>query len=365
VADESPSEALIRALEHGGELVDHATFTLDPAAALAKLQAALVADPHQYLLAWVEAAVLSGVTRVVVAQRRGSLALELGPHAYAREQLAELHALLFSSRGDAGSNTAEHRRHRVLQQLARGCTAALRLEFDEIRIESIAGDRQGFALSLTHALPLGRVSAIAGEPGTRVKIRRDPAGELEQLRTRCTASSIPILLDDEPLSRELLAALDHEAFAFGGVVASAPLVGAPAHVRGVVGRMGQRRRRGSGRVTVVCNGVTMASIEHPALATDRIAIVEADLPRDLGHAHLREGPELDAALALVLATTELQPVPRPKPPSARPPSRLAELVVHSLPVTAAAVVIAIWLSSEPRLLFLVGVLVWWISRSRG
>src|SRR5690606_12935155 len=105
---ESVAGALLAELEAGGELVDAAGFSTDAAQARAKLREFQLADPYEYVLLLIEAAVLAGAEPVRIRTGGGELTVSLGPLRVHREELEQLFAAAFVDL--SGADPAERNR---------------------------------------------------------------------------------------------------------------------------------------------------------------------------------------------------------------------------------------------------------------
>lgn len=316
---EEVSEALVAGFEAEGELVDEGAFTIDREAALAKLRSFQLAEPQAFLLAWVEAAVLAKVDAVRITSVGTRLCVELGRRALAPELLTGLLEGLADFRKPEGvdANTA-----RVLELLAIGCLAASGLAGRNLLVESFDEAGEGGALEIDAEHPFGRWIAVSGDPGLRAKVDVEHGEALDLLRERCRISRVPILLDEEKISNEPDRAVVSEAGRAGLVIAFCRL----RAIRGSTLPYGAAARtleaEDPARVTLICNGVRMASVELQGAAPGFFAIVDLDLPRDLSRDKLRESPELEALLAELREVdaqlqagrgTEVPPKPLPRP----------------------------------------------------
>jgi hypothetical protein len=347
--------SLLADLEAGGELVDEGGFSIDAAQARKKLRDYLLADAHAYVLLLIEAAVLGGAEPVRVKIDGGALELELGPITFAREELEELFAAVFVDL--SGSEAPERRRRRALQKLAYACNAALRLELQAIVIDSGA-----WRLRLTPARELGELEELA-QPveGTRVRIEhgmlaRVTAGELrevELIRSHCRFAPMPIDLDEERISGGLVNALHTQLgpddLSFSPRARRVTEIELAGEVVGLAGL------RYSGKlpaeVTILTNGVLAETfelgLERPA-APDFAAIINVDLPKDLGQNKLLRGPEFDAVMAAIWAVHDrIAPAEFGEPSNA--PEQQRQNLALGLPLSlAAAGAFIMWLALDPR-----------------
>lgn len=306
---ETPSEptgvagSLLSELEAGGELIDEGGFTIDSAQALDKLRAYQLADANAYVLLLVEAAVLAGENPVRIDIVAGDVGIRLGAIQFTAEELEQLFAAVFISLDDADAQ--EIRRRRALQKLAFACNAALRLSPKAIVVE--CGELR---LRLSPDDPTGTLETIEAVPHTRVHVDRtllDAAGEPPEaalLRSHCAFSPVAIELDGARISKGSMSALR--------VQLSDDFVPNPRRVSKIeldgqlIGRAALRYGGGlPAEVTILCNGVLAERFElgdaaRPA-ARDFAAIVDIDLPKDLGQNKLLRGPEFEAVMHAIWA----------------------------------------------------------------
>jgi hypothetical protein len=295
----SAAEVLLSELEAGGQLVDEGAFTIDSVRALEKLRSYQLADANAYVLLLVEAAVLGGQDPVRVELRAGDVGIGLGPIVFAAEELEQLFVAVFSKL-DAIADASERRRRRALQKLAIACNAALGLSPKLITVES-----GGHRLRLSPDQPTGTVEPIApAVVGTRVIVDHgllDATGkppEAALLRSHCAWSPTPIMIGEQTISGGLSSALQpplsHEFIPAPRKVGKVLLDGES------IGLAGLRYEGDAAEVTFLCNGVLAERIqigdaERPA-AREFVAIVDVDLPKDLGQAKLLRGPEFERVM---------------------------------------------------------------------
>ncbi len=292
------ARSLIADLASGGELVDDGEFSLDAAQALAKLRERQLADAHAWVLRVVEAAVLSGAAPAAIELDRGDLVVELGALVLDRHELEQLFTHVLSE-PRAGDPLERRTRHRAIQQLALAAVALLRLEARSMILESVDDAGAGHRLTITPEHALGQVEAIAGaKPGTRVRVDRRGGFDEERalVDRQCRLSATEIDFCGERIGVGIRTALFH-------------LVGDPSELRGcgtvdivdesgyAIGLAGMCKQPVQGMLTLVCNGVLLE--QRLVDETGFVAVVDLDLPKDLGQTHARESPQLDALLAQV------------------------------------------------------------------
>lgn len=307
---------LIASLAEGGEPVDAGHFTLDPAAALAKLRRHQLGEPGDHLLMLVEAAWLVGR-----ACDSPSIRFSLGEDTsveFGDIALAEVLPDLFSA-ALAGIDPAlegEARTHaRVLQLLGLAANAALALEPRQLRVSaSDAGGRTSTVL----VSPNGEIDvAPLREGGRPSRIRFEMEGgsgwqrserELARLYARCEHASLPIWVGDERISLGPLM-----GFAEPATSEKRAAVEVDGRTLGFVGHTAIRGA--PPRLIFVNRGL---SIEEPLEAEPGLqAIVEVDLPLDIARQRLVETAELERIRAAVRATLSRLAPPRPPGPPVR------------------------------------------------
>ena len=310
---ESVAGALLAELEAGGELVDAGGFSIDAVQARAKLREFQLADPYEYVLLLIEAAVLAGAEPVRIRTGGGELTVSLGPLRVHREELEQLFAAAFVDL--SGADPAERNRRRALQKLAFACNAALRLEPEAIEIAAVDGD-SALCLRLTPERERGEleVTSAAGDdrsPGTVVKIHHRGLAqglrEIGLIRERCRFSNYKIELDGQLISVghrfALHVELDPERPALSPNARNVRRIELDDRPIGCAGF--RYTDSAPAELRILTNGVLAEQFElgdeqRPA-AKNFGAIVELDLAKDLGQSKLLRGPEYERVIEAVWA----------------------------------------------------------------
>lgn len=342
--EDPPSEdvasALIEGLADEGEYVDDGGFTLDPAAALAKLRAHQLDDPHAYLLLLVEAAWLAGHRR-----SEGGARISLGSTtsvtfrglALAHGVLPDVFTVALVGNVDALEGDARTQA-RILQLLGLAANAALALEPKQLVITAIDAERRATRVTVTPAgtLTVEEPTDETMQPGT-VQFslhgsglgRKRNQAELALLRERCRHTTLPIWVDEELLSRGL--AVDLKVQPGARVGEAAALIQTDVRYRGeVIGVAGHTTDpSASPQVVFVNRGVAIVEPLRER-GGGLQAVVEIDLPVDLSRKQLVEGAELEAIrFGIRAAVTRLAPPaepPRPAKPSSAGPFVVAGVI---------------------------------------
>ncbi|WP_146157201.1 hypothetical protein [Enhygromyxa salina] len=305
--------SLLAELAAGGDLVDEGGFSIDAGKALDKLRGFALADPHAYVLLLIEAAVLGGADPIEIELGAGVVSIELGPIEFSREELEQLFAAVFIDLSDA--DPVERRRRRALQKLAFACNAALSLEPKQIEIESGGQGSEGLHVRLSPEQKLGELESRKLVAGARVRVHHGAIASLAQvqspeealIRSHCAYSPAAIFIGDERISQGLRFALHvqlvPDELRFSPQVRKRTRItldGAPIGLAGL---------RYSGNqpavVSILTNGVLAERFELGSAsrraAPDFGAIVDVDLPKDLGQAKLLRGPEFTRVLDAIWA----------------------------------------------------------------
>lgn len=309
--DHGVAQALLAELEAGGELIDAGGFSIDAVQARIKLREFQLADPHEYVLLLIEAAVLAGADPVRVRSDRGEITVELGSLRIERAELEQLFAAAFVDL--SGVDAQERSRRRALQKLAFACNAALGIEPERVEIV-VPGAESALTLTLTPKNERGELqsSAVASEqPSTIVRVRRGllASGQREAalIRERCRFSAYKIELDGEVISIGHRFALHVELDPAQPALTPNARRVRPIELDGrPIGCAGLRYAdKAPAEVRVLTNGVFAERFElgdeQRKGMSNFGAIVELDLPKDLGQTRLARGPELERMLAAIWA----------------------------------------------------------------
>jgi hypothetical protein len=346
---EDVASALIDNLVAEGEIADDGSFTLDPAAALAKLRAHQLDDPHAYLLLLVEAAWLAGHGR-----SGGEVRISLGPStsitfhglALAHGVLPDVFIVALVGNVDALDGEAQTQA-RILQLLGLAANAALALEPKRLEITTIDVDGRATRIEVTSAgsLTIEEPTDETLRPGS-VRFLLDGVGrgrqrnqaEFALVHQRCRHTTLPVWVNGELVSRGLRADL--------GAAEPTGVVEAEVRYRDeVIGVAGHTADPGSNPQMVFVNrGVAIVE----ALRERRHgvqAVVEVDLPVDLSRKQLVEGAELEALrLAIRAAVTRLAPVAEPSLEDEPP----AGLVFLAASISIVSVIVVVLLAGSGR-----------------
>jgi hypothetical protein len=289
--------ALIGALADEGEHVDDGGFTLDRAAALAKLRDYQLKNPHEYLLILVEAAwaaEASDTTRSAKIECRSDTYVDFRGPTLEPAALLDLFAAVFASTQSLDGEAL--RRARVLQLIGLAINNALALDIDAVTVD--AYDPSGAPVRL-HVSPRAALTLVDERPEPalapgwiRVQVHAQ-AGlargltERALLTARCRHASFAIRVDGSLVSKQSLTHLSgRKRIILDGRK---------------VGEAGYRTPGVPAEILVINRGVEIP-LPAPGMPETMHAIVHADLPMDLSRSQLVEGPELEqirAALRVV------------------------------------------------------------------
>ena len=254
-----PAPGAIARLEAEGELVaDGRQFTLDTAAARAKLADYRLADPHAWVLLVVEAATLLGAKGVEFEiNNAATRARILG----AQLELAKLGRLFDAVFADRGAPQVEAQR-----RLAIAFDTASSLEARRVELS-----HAGQALVLEAGELAEQASTDAGSEGFGAALTTlGPVREREQLRTKAAFADLPVVLDGERISSGFVV---HAGFARR--------------------RFGPERGPGRGLITwdslgdrtgiyLIASGVVIEQLSGEDWTASMVALVDASaLERDL------------------------------------------------------------------------------------
>lgn len=260
------ADRLIGQLEREAELVDHGAFTIDDAAAQAKLARYRMAEPEAWACLIVEAASLLGARRISFESSLDSMRASFDGRPLAPDEL-------FSRAAGAGI--------RPERKLA----IAFHTLFDALGVGTILVESGGVRVRLQPGGAVER-SASGGERTTITVLGLSgTAREQALLVERCRYSPLRVRLDHVDISHGLLAALqDRDVHTY------APLHDDAGEVYGYVGA-GPR----SPTLVLLTHGVLA---ETPPCGG--YAVVDVSLAKDIGEREVLH----DAAFAKLLARIE-------------------------------------------------------------
>jgi hypothetical protein len=319
---EDVADALIDALASEGEHVDDGAFTIDAAEAYRKLREHQLADPHAYILLLVEAAWLAGQGRPDMGVRieLGAITtVEFRGHPLELGSLGELFAAALGGgrqpEADApATELARLRRAQILKLLGLAANNALALEPDELILDASDGDGNNRRVRIdpNGQLDIEPVQSIAPNM-VRFQLRggsewKRPRAENELLVERCRYSSFPIYVGGVRVS--LGPGADLEQGRKGS-----PITTAIEQLGESIGVAGQTKDRATPTVAWFVNRGVAIRNQIRGEGVGKRAVVEVDLPMDLSHERLVEGPVVDAIRAEIEAALERVPTRKP-PPSA-------------------------------------------------
>jgi hypothetical protein len=290
------ADRLIAEMRAGGTHVADGEFTLDPEQARAKMRQFQLADPREYVLLLVQAAVLRGAQRLEVSVDADDLRLQCDGPPFTLGDLADLYGSLFTRRADRA--TAARR------ELALALHAVMALNPRYVTVESGDG-RTGVRLELRPDAPDVLGEREGGPAGTRVHVKqrfrpglamaflRDLRGGLAEerlLRERCRYASVAIDLEGQRIDGGLRVPPEAEPLAGCTVV----LDDAARGLRGQAAFVAEH----ASRLDLVLGGVLVATHTelddlpahlHVVVESDRLRkdVAQADVVRDAAYDDLR------------------------------------------------------------------------------
>ncbi|MFH2005993.1 MAG: hypothetical protein ABI333_05335 [bacterium] len=264
--------AFIRGLRTDGVEHSRGSFSLDREKAREKMRQFQLADPHEYVLELVQAAVLMGATRIRFDIDADDMWMRFDGRPFSQEDFDGLYGSLFA-REHTPQNDAR-------RELALGTNAAMALNPRYVR--AVSGDgKQGAWLELRPGQDdtfgeleepvLGTEIHVKSRfrPGLMVQFVQNLKGVLpeeETLRRRCSLSQVAIDLEGKVLSQGL---------SLPGAVGVVKLEG-----EGVTGLAGFDPQRKKGALlTLVKDGVLITRHELKASADGFVAVVDAQALR--------------------------------------------------------------------------------------
>jgi hypothetical protein len=285
---------LISDLATEGTLVNEGGFTLDPTKALEKLRAFQLAEREAWVLFLVEAASLAGADAQIAFWAGEDLTVDFVGLPLSAKQLESIVLAPFEDRRKLDGElrtVAELRRC-----LGLALNAALAIESQGLELVAVDADGQGHRLVLE---PSGEARVEvweAARPGV-VVVRRHSQGmeglrqsvrELDLVRARCRHASFRVSCDGARISQGV------EALAKGRL--HCPILDAEGRAIGVA-IVGDNQ--GEGRARIVVRGVIVEVLSRAIWHPEFLAVVDVDLPTDLGANQVLRGPAYDALVAAI------------------------------------------------------------------
>jgi hypothetical protein len=204
------TEDLIAALQGGGRVDSEGSFTLNREKAREKLRTFQVAEPQKYVLHLVALAMLKKATKVHVRCDSDDVVVQFDGLPITAADLDDLYSSSFSA-----ARTDEQR---ARQQLAVGLHAALALNPRWVRVTSGEGEA-AVSMVARHGAADEIGGAMKGAPtGTEIRVKsrfrpglvvrfvqqlRGALAEMTWLRERCRFSTVPIVMNGEPIAAGL------------------------------------------------------------------------------------------------------------------------------------------------------------------
>ena len=285
---------LIGDLAAEGKLVDESRFTLDPTKALERLRAFQLAEREAWVLFLVEAASLAGASAQIAFWAGEDLTVDFNGLPLSATQLESIFLAPFEDKSELEGEL------RTLAELRRCLAMALNaaLAIESRGLEVVAVDAEGRA----HRLILEPSGEARVEPFEKAKpgvvlVRRhnqvmegqyQSVRELDLVRARCAHASFRVSCDGTRISQGL------ERIAEGRPHCSiTDLEGRTIGVATV------DDKHGSGRALLVVRGVLVEVLSGASWHPEFLAIVDVDLPTDLGSNQVLRGPAFDAVAAAI------------------------------------------------------------------
>ena len=283
--------SLIDALAGEGDHVDDGGFTLDRAAALAKLRSHQLAEPIEYLLILVEAAWAAEADdkqRSLKVECRSDTYVDFRGPSLDGPALLDLFAAVFAQ--TSGLADEPLRRARVLQLLGLAVNHALALEIDAVTIDAFDAEEAPVRLRVS---PTGELALVdeAPEPKLapgwiRVQIHSMQGlarglSERALLTRRCRYASFPVRVDGRLVSKQPLSQLSGRK-----------KITLDGRNVGEAGYRHEAEAQGGAEILVINRGVELPLPDF-GMPAGMFAFVSADLPMDLSRSQLVEGPELE------------------------------------------------------------------------
>jgi hypothetical protein len=140
MSDPSTDETFVEQLREAGERVEKGHFEVDPRKAQQKLQKFQLADPHRYVLQFIQTAHLLGAEWIEIYIDADEVELHFDGEPLRDEELESIHAAAFQKRrGD---------RARALRHLAIGLTTAREVDPERIVVQSARVGDSGVRLTI-------------------------------------------------------------------------------------------------------------------------------------------------------------------------------------------------------------------------
>ena len=305
------AEELIDALVPDQAPVAEGEFTLDLAAAQAKLERYRLADSEYFVLLLVEVGHrLPGCTSIwfetgYYSSEIRLVGVELDDESLAR--LAEPSVAVDISKVEPRAAALE-----LLARVLAGIVVAR--QFKQIEV-GVNGAREVLRFDAQGVLSVGEARATSGGVRLWISLRERPriwvpwgeaAERLEHrwrlVRERCRYARVPVYIDGERVDGRLSLAEAEVCF--------------PVDEDGeVVAHVGHSLARFEATLILLCHGVVIESLVEPELGTYRVAEVDvSDLPRDLSLTKLLDSEALAARLERVRAALRELPTQGLAPP---------------------------------------------------
>jgi hypothetical protein len=140
MSDDTGDKGLVDELREGAEHVEEGQFAVDPRKARQKLQKFRLAEPHRYVLQFVQAAHLLGASHVDIYVDADEVDVHFDGEPFRKQELESVHAAAFrEEHGD---------RARALRHLAIGLTTAREVDPEQIVVESAPVGDEGVRLTI-------------------------------------------------------------------------------------------------------------------------------------------------------------------------------------------------------------------------
>lgn len=296
-----------------GEVEGRGGFSIDAEKAREKLRQYQLANPRDYVLLLVEAAVLAGAEALAFEIDSDDVHLRFSAEPFDQSWLENIYGALFVDPAEVAPEALESLR--AAQQLAFAVNSAMALNPRWLRVQSVGSDGEGTLLELRPDVE-DRVEALSGaEPGTHIHVRdrfrpglvieffrhmRGNIAEATILREACRWSRAPVHINGDRIS-------DPAAFVRGrdsaGAVQRAPVV-LDGEVVGEV-YLGLcvegTRELAPPKVHLLANGVSVETEELDGCVEGFGALVDArPLRRDVSQTRLLRDDAFEAVLGAVV-----------------------------------------------------------------
>ena len=294
--------SLIGDLAAEGTQVDEGGFTLDPAKALEKLRAFQLAVREAWVLFLVEAASLVRDRRPRIAFWSGEdLVVDFDGPALGASQLE---SLLLAPFEKVPRDDDEARAIALVRRcLAMALNASLAVERHGLELLAVDAEGQGQRLRLDPAGAIQVEACADAKPGV-ISVRRFGQGmdgqllsarELDIVRARCCYASFPVTCDGARISGGVEAILEGKRHC-EITDAEGRRLGLATRVEGAT----------QGRAMFVVRGVVVETLTPKSGGHDEfLAVVDVDLPTDLGSSQVLRGPAFDRVVEAISAAHEV------------------------------------------------------------